>query len=736
MNRVVKTKAKKVVRLELACLLEGLESRFLLTGTPVSWTGTTGNWNVASNWSTNAVPNGNDDVTIPAGADVTISDTEEADSITTAAGSTLEVDGGTLNFGADPSTINGSFNLDGTVGTIAVGVGTLSLVGTTTWTGGSINLQQSEVVNAPAAVMNLSGSLSLDATGQIFGVLDNLGTINQSSGVLTFNEVAAIDNSGIYDITGDASIASTPFLGEFAGTLVNEPGGVIEKTGGSGTTSIDPAVINKGTIDAGSGTVSLTSGTIQQINNNTLTGGTWAATNGATLSLPTGTNITSNDGTLIVNGAGSNINGITNLNSNSGDFTIENGATFDTTGDLSNSGNLEVGQGSTVNVTGGYTQTDSGTLTVQIGGTGAGDFGTLNSTNPATLAGTLTSDILNTYTPTNGDNFSVITYPSESGSFGATSTDNGGSFQFSPVLGSTSTSIAASIDTTSPTSSVTALPAAQITQAFTVSWSGTDNAGGSGIKSYDIFVSDNGGAFTLFQTNTAATSAVFTGQVGHTYGFYSVATDNANNVEATPGAAQATTAVIGTMTLESNGVVSVHGTDGNDTIHVAENAINVVIKMDGVAQRFAVGPVTGISVMGFAGNDSVKLGTTAPAVFVNGGGGGDTIVAQNDAADTLQGGAGPDSIKGGGGSELLDGGNGNDTLRAGSGNDTMTGDGGADSLIGGAGADYMLGGPGPDTLSAASGDSTLKGNGGNDSILGNGTGANITGNTGDDTVIP
>jgi Ca2+-binding RTX toxin-like protein len=215
-----------------------------------------------------------------------------------------------------------------------------------------------------------------------------------------------------------------------------------------------------------------------------------------------------------------------------------------------------------------------------------------------------------------------------------------------------------------------------------------------------------------------------------------VATDNANNVEATPGAAQATTAVIGTMTLESNGVVSVHGTDGNDTIHVAENAINVVIKMDGVAQRFAVGPVTGISVMGFAGNDSVKLGTTAPAVFVNGGGGGDTIVAQNDAADTLQGGAGPDSIKGGGGSELLDGGNGNDTLRAGSGNDTMTGDGGADSLIGGAGADYMLGGPGPDTLSAASGDSTLKGNGGNDSILGNGTGANITGNTGDDTVIP
>ena len=59
------------------------------------------------------------------------------------------------------------------------------------------------------------------------------------------------------------------------------------------------------------------------------------------------------------------------------------------------------------------------------------------------------------------------------------------------------------LDVGPPTSSVTALAAAS-PAIFTVSWSGADDAGGSGIASYDIYVSDNGGAFTLFQTATTA----------------------------------------------------------------------------------------------------------------------------------------------------------------------------------------------------------------------------------------
>ena len=44
----------------------------------------------------------------------------------------------------------------------------------------------------------------------------------------------------------------------------------------------------------------------------------------------------------------------------------------------------------------------------------------------------------------------------------------------------------------------------------------------------------DGGAFQPFVTDTAATSATFTGVSGHTYGFYSVATDNSRFVQVTP----------------------------------------------------------------------------------------------------------------------------------------------------------------------------------------------------------
>jgi hypothetical protein len=74
-----------------------------------------------------------------------------------------------------------------------------------------------------------------------------------------------------------------------------------------------------------------------------------------------------------------------------------------------------------------------------------------------------------------------------------------------------------------------------------VSWSGTD--ADSGINSYTIYVSDNGSAFTPWETATTDTSDTYTGTAGHTYGFYSIATDNAGNVEAAKSTAEATTEV-------------------------------------------------------------------------------------------------------------------------------------------------------------------------------------------------
>jgi len=77
------------------------------------------------------------------------------------------------------------------------------------------------------------------------------------------------------------------------------------------------------------------------------------------------------------------------------------------------------------------------------------------------------------------------------------------------------------------------------TEGLEVRWSGTD--AGAGILDYTIFVSEDGGPFTPFLVNTAATSAHFLGTCGKSYRFYSVARDATGNVEDAPGAPDAET---------------------------------------------------------------------------------------------------------------------------------------------------------------------------------------------------
>jgi uncharacterized protein (TIGR03437 family) len=96
------------------------------------------------------------------------------------------------------------------------------------------------------------------------------------------------------------------------------------------------------------------------------------------------------------------------------------------------------------------------------------------------------------------------------------------------------------IDNAKPASQVLALPSTQC-NGFQLQWSGTDAQ--SGIFGYTIFVSDNGGPFVTFLSNTVATSAVFSGQFGHNYAFYSVAQDNVGNTEDAPATADTTTTI-------------------------------------------------------------------------------------------------------------------------------------------------------------------------------------------------
>jgi RHS repeat-associated protein len=110
------------------------------------------------------------------------------------------------------------------------------------------------------------------------------------------------------------------------------------------------------------------------------------------------------------------------------------------------------------------------------------------------------------------------------------------------------TPITNTIDAVAPTSTVAALPADVLTN-FPVSWSGTDDPHGSGIASYNVFASEDGGPFVLWQAGTTVTTATFNGEAGNTYAFYSVATSGAGNVQSLPAAAQATTTAVAPATL-------------------------------------------------------------------------------------------------------------------------------------------------------------------------------------------
>jgi hypothetical protein len=141
---------------------------------------------------------------------------------------------------------------------------------------------------------------------------------------------------------------------------------------------------------------------------------------------------------------------------------------------------------------------------------------------------------------------------SASGSFSFTAAEGDGPYAFYSIAKDKAGNAEATpspaeatttVDTAPPTSTVTA-PFGSMSPSFTVSWAGSDAT--SGIASFSVYYSDNGGTATLWREHVTTTSAVFSGaSLGHSYAFYSVATDNAGNRQPTPPAAQATTLFVG-----------------------------------------------------------------------------------------------------------------------------------------------------------------------------------------------
>ncbi len=85
-------------------------------------------------------------------------------------------------------------------------------------------------------------------------------------------------------------------------------------------------------------------------------------------------------------------------------------------------------------------------------------------------------------------------------------------------------------DTTPPQAGIDLLPASQVDEGFAVSWTGVD--AWSGIASYDVQASTDGGAWTDWLSGARATSDVWLGADGHAYAFRVRARDRKGNLSA------------------------------------------------------------------------------------------------------------------------------------------------------------------------------------------------------------
>jgi hypothetical protein len=127
-------------------------------------------------------------------------------------------------------------------------------------------------------------------------------------------------------------------------------------------------------------------------------------------------------------------------------------------------------------------------------------------------------------------------------------------------------------DLVAPQSSVMSLLPISATK-FNIKWSGTDN--GSGILGYYIYYRVNGGADSLWLSNTQITSDTFNGKTGFKYEFWSVAADNVGNVENKPSAPDAITTITATHDdIPGNTEIMIYPNPANDYLTIVNQSVN------------------------------------------------------------------------------------------------------------------------------------------------------------------
>ena len=320
---------------------------------------------------------------------------------------------------------SGTFNLD--YATADVGSlnnsGYIDVGGTLTVHGDALNsggISEDFIGPSPGQGFGVGGTLTNTATGyvQLYGPYVGASAANiVNGGTITLDNgsslsVGNVNNSGTFSL-GAMSGGNQVSV---SGTLTNNAGGTFS-LGATGDVGNVARITNAGTVSIASGASLTVSGASAPTNAlpgfvntgivNVAPGGT--LTTGLTYVQTAGQ--TTVDGTLrafgrvaLVNFAGGSVYGngtiqgpiMSNAAINIGDAPM-------TVGQMSFMGN--------------YTQGASGSLTFDIAGASLGQYDQLNVSGHAQLNGLMTVDLLHGFVPQIGNNFDIMNFASESGTF-------------------------------------------------------------------------------------------------------------------------------------------------------------------------------------------------------------------------------------------------------------------------------------------------------------------------------
>ena len=339
---------------------QGVQAETKTWANPVS-----GNWGDGGNWSPAGAPNWADDVFItPNGTyTVTVNVDAEARSLTLGGATgtqTLTINATLTLFQASSSTSNTIINMTG--GTLT-GEGALNVGGAFNWSGGTIT---------GTSALTVQGTTTISGGGvPVKRLMHRVMTVGNTAHTSTFGPLmgpgAVIQSNGTWDFSNDATLWNNGGAPSFVNA------GILRKSAGSGTTTIQIPYSGTGTVEVQTGTLSFT-GSATHDSSLTIAPGATLNFGGGTQTLSStssvsGDRVTFTSGSIGVHGSydadqtASSVAGVA--------FTLD--ATIVSLGFLTvTSGTFELGSGAPVSIPG-----------LSLSG------GTLSGSDPVTVTGNL-----------------------------------------------------------------------------------------------------------------------------------------------------------------------------------------------------------------------------------------------------------------------------------------------------------------------------------------------------------